>query len=496
MQTLSLILAAICLVPQPRKLTELGGSAPKGTAVSCVTDATVPKEGYRLTVKPDGITVTSSDEAGKFYAGKTLEQLFDGKGYPCVEIEDAPRFPWRGVLIDEGRHFLGKVTVKRVLDQMAMHKLNVLHWHLTEDQGWRLEVPGLPELVKYGSSRPETPAYGAWCTRHEKGGVYEIAMDGQREAPSYYSEADVKEIVAYAAARQITVVPEIEVPGHAFALLAAYPELACCPENCAKRTPRCAWGIQSDVLCVGNPEAIRTYERIFDYVCSVFPSKVIHIGGDECPRVRWKTCPKCQAFMKAQGMKDEDGLQAWVTRHFADYLAKKGRRILGWDEILAGDVPASAMGQVWRTSAKGGAGTAFATPAEAAAKGHDLVMSPVTHCYHDYTQGLGDEDPYQYISRRTGRDISLQKAYEFDPLAGLPESSWAHVVGGQSNNWGEFTWTHFDLEWKMWPRACATAEVLWTYPDPARRDYADFRRRMLVHRKRLLAAYVNCAPFK
>ena len=482
---LGIVIAALALVPMPQSVRETGGVS-TATNIVCERDAAIAAEGYRLVVKPDVIVISSSDAAGEFYARQTLLQL--GTQKPCVEIDDAPAYPWRGVLIDESRHFLGKVTVKRVLDQMSYHKLNVLHWHLTDDQGWRLDAPEFPDLVKYGAKRASSPLLG---TRHRReNGETVCVLDDVPYGPYYYSESDVREIVAYAAERHIAIVPEIEVPGHVYAALCAYPEFACFPENLARRSPRCHWGIEKDVLCVGNPDAIRFYEKIFDYVCSVFPSKVVHIGGDECPRVRWKACPKCQRFIEQHNLGGEDGLQAWATMHFADYLARKGRRLIGWEECLSsGEVPKGAIGMTWRMHGKSGAGTKFMTPAEIVARGHDLVATPTEFCYHDYTQGL-DGDPYQYIGGR----ITLEKAYSFDPAAGIPLEGRSHVLGGQSNCWGEYIWNWIDLEWKMWPRAAATAEVLWT--GPARREFADFEERMAVHRKRLVAMGVNCAPLR
>lgn len=462
-------------------------------AIAETKDGAIPSEGYVLTIAPGGIAVKSSDAAGAFYARQTLKQLAapTGKGelkFPCATITDAPRFKWRGAMLDDCRHFFGKEVVKRMLDQMAAHKMNVFHWHLTEDQGWRLEIPKYPELVKYGAVRPASPAYGARMKWNN--GQMSMDLNTEPYGPYYYTEADVKEILAYAKARFITVVPEIELPGHAFAALAAYPEMACVPENLRARHPRILWGIEKDVICVGNPAGIKFYEDVLDYVCELFPGEVIHIGGDETPRARWKECPKCQKFVKDHGLKDENDIQPWVTRHFADYLAKKGRRILGWDEILAGDVPTSAMGMSWRVNKKGGAGTPFVSGAAGAMKGHDMVMSPKKFCYLDYGQGLA-EDPYQYI----GGTLTLEQVYAFDPCAGIDAASRAHVLGGQCNNWSEYTWNRFDLEWKMWPRAAAIAEVLWTYPAQPR-DFAAFAARMETHRRRLIKAGINCAPLK
>ena len=331
--------AALQIVPAPRKAVEGEGSfvcnGDVAMQVKFESDAAMPKEGYRLSVAKDGIKVAASDDAGRFYALETLKQLSskegkDGTKVPCVEIEDSPRYSWRGFHLDECRHFFGKETVKSVLDLMARYKLNRFHWHLTEDQGWRLDVPGYPELVKYGAVRPTSPRHGEKAYTGSKEDADK--MNGVKYGPYYYTEADLREIVAYAAERHIQVVPEVELPGHVYAALAAYPQYACFPENLSGRTPRLAWGIEKDVLCIGNDEAIKFMENVVDWVCKVFPGDVIHIGGDECPQVRWQSCPKCQARIKAEGLGDHHGLQPWITRHFVKFLADRGKRTLGWDE--------------------------------------------------------------------------------------------------------------------------------------------------------------------
>ena len=485
-------LAALALVPQPQTLVEKGGTT-SVTSVTEVTDAKIPAEGYRLSVGAAGVTVASSDAAGAFYARQTLEQLkVRGKGgqvtLPCVEIEDAPQFKWRGILIDDCRHFFGKETIKAELDLMAQHKLNVLHWHLTEDQGWRLDVPGHPELVKYGATRAASPKYGA-RGKWDRDGNYLIEMNTDRYGPYYYTEADVREILAYAAARHIRVVPEIELPGHVCCLLAAYPEFACRPENMADRSPRTKWGVQDDVLCLGNDAAIRFMEEIVDYVCRLFPSDVVHIGGDECPRVRWKECPKCQARIRAEGLKDESALQPWVTSRFLKFLAARGKRTLGWDcYLLGGDVPTTAIGMSWRLRRH--PTQPWASSGEFASRGYDLVITHSDFCYLDYPQDLKD-DPFPYFG---GRQVPLAKCYALDPLAGIAEKDRAHILGGQGSCWSESTWNRFDLEWKTWPRMCALAEVFWT--GSKRPGFDDFKARMKTHRARLVAAHVNCAPLE
>lgn len=485
-----LFAAALSVIPQPADVQLCDRhTVPADAKVVVEKDGTIAAEGYRLRVNPEeGIRIACSDAAGEFYARQTLKQLVGTNGYPCVSIIDRPAYPWRGMLIDDCRHFFGKDVLKNVIDQMAQYKMNVLHWHLTEDQAWRIDIPGYPELVKYGAVRPASPKFGARLKK-EANGEYSAETNGQTYGPFYYTEADVREIVAYAAERHVKVVPEIELPGHVYAALAAYPEFACKPENLANRTPRSIWGIEKDVLCIGNDKAIKFMEDVVDYVCRLFPSDVVHIGGDECPQVRWKDCPKCQKRIRDEGLGDEKGLQPWITRHFVKFLEARGKRALGWDEYLLGEgIPKSAMGMSWRLG-KQGAGHAWLSPSDLAAKGHDVVMTPNSYCYLDYGQGLED-DPFQYIGGR----ITLEKCHSMDLCEGVPENLRSHIIGGQGNNWSEYTWNKFDLEWKMWPRGCALAEVFWS--GNGKPPFDDFLRRMKVHRKRLIGQGVNCAPLE
>lgn len=485
-----LFAAALSVIPQPADVQLCDRhTVPADAKVVVEKDGTIAAEGYRLRVNPaEGVRIACSDAAGEFYARQTLKQLVGTNGYPCVSIIDRPAYPWRGMLIDDCRHFFGKDVLKNVIDQMAQYKMNVLHWHLTEDQAWRIDIPGYPELVKYGAVRPASPKFGARLKR-EANGEYSAETNGQTYGPFYYTEADVREIIAYAAERHVKVVPEIELPGHVYAALAAYPEFACKPENLANRTPRSIWGIEKDVLCIGNDKAIKFMEDVVDYVCRLFPSDVVHIGGDECPQVRWKDCPKCQKRIRDEGLGDEKGLQPWITRHFVKFLEARGKRALGWDEYLLGEgIPKSAMGMSWRLG-KQGAGHAWLSPSDLAAKGHDVVMTPNNYCYLDYGQGLED-DPFQYIGGR----ITLEKCHSMDLCEGVPDNLRSHIIGGQGNNWSEYTWNKFDLEWKMWPRGCALAEVFWS--GNGKPSYDDFLRRMKVHRKRLIGQGVNCAPLE
>ena len=484
------LLAVVSLIPQPNKIIEGEGECTNLT-IRVGVGANLKSEAYLLRVTTDGIVVWGG-LAGQFYARQTLEQLYrrDAKGNPiacpCLEIADGPRYSWRGLHFDDCRHFFGKETLKKTLDLMARYKMNRLHWHLTDDQGWRLDIPDHPELVKYGAVRSQSPLQGA----HPSSGKDQDRemLDGVRYGPFYYTEADVKEIIAYAAERHITIVPEIELPGHVQSVLAAYPALACVPKNVADRDPRVVWGIADDVLCLGNDESIKLFEDVLDYVAKLFPSEVIHIGGDECPQKRWKTCPKCQARIQAEKLGDEKGLQPWVTRHFIKFLADRGKRTLGWDEYLIGDVPKSAMGMSWR-SGDWDKEHELVSGAVAAMRGHDIVMTPNSHCYLDYAQGLKD-DPFCYI----GGNLPISKCYALDPCAGVPEEAKPHILGGQGNNWSEYTWNRHDLEWKMWPRACALAEVFWSGEN--RPGFADFKRRMKRERKWLITNHVNCAPLE
>ena len=476
------------VVPAPCEMSLTGGECTAKGEPKFETVVSIPPEGYALSVTKDGVTIRSFDAAGAFYAKVTLAQLKSPgkKTLPCVEIKDAPQYKWRGLLIDDCRHFFGKEKVKRVIDVMSQHKMNRLHWHLTDDQGWRLDIPGYPELARHASVRAASAKHG---TRpHVNMKNYSHLLNGEKYGPFFYTEADIKEILAYAAKRHVVIVPEIELPGHVYAALSAYPELACFPERLKGKGPLCAWGIEKDVLCIGNDKAVKFMEDVLDYVCKLFPGDVVHIGGDECPQDRWKTCPKCQARMKKEGITDVHGLQPWITRHFVKFLAARGRRPIGWDEYLLGDVPKSAIGMSWRVGG-GGAGHTFLTPLECVTRGHDLVMTPRTHCYIDYGQGLKD-DPFQYI----GGKVTLEKSYAFNPCEGIPPELREHILGGQGNNWSEYTWNEYDLDWKMWPRSCALAEAVWT--GDKKPAFADFLRRMETHRKRLIAQGVNCAPLK
>ena len=473
--------AAVNVIPMPNKVVEKEGTfrceGDVAKAVSCVNDSSIPAEGYKLVVQADGITISSSDDAGRFYAMQTLKQL--GNPVPCVEIEDAPRFRWRGTHFDDCRHFMGKETLKKTLDAMALHKLNILHWHLTEDQGWRIEIKKYPELTAKGAVRPGSPKFEVLKVPGD------VGQDGTgwvnnniKYGPFFYTQDDVREIVAYAAARHITVIPEVELPGHALAAISAYPELGCTGEQF---DPWCRWGVSEHIFCGGNDKVVKFLEDVLDEVCALFPSPYVHIGGDEAPKTMWKKCPKCQKRIAELGLKGEEGLQGWMTDHFTKYLAAKGKRAVGWDEVLDGDPGKDTVVMSWR-GPQGGI--------KAAARGNDAVMTPVDPCYLDINQGLAD-DPFEYINY--GFNLTLERAYGFNPTAGIPEDQRHHILGGQGNNWTEYTWNGTELEWKLWPRMSALAECLWTQPE--NKGWASFKSRAAVMRRTLVnKMHINCAP--
>ena len=457
------------LVPYPQKLVWGSGAR----AVSCADIKAamkgfrrcekIPSEGYRLKVSKTGVEISASNEAGAFYAGETLKQLRNAEGHiPYVEIEDAPKFAWRGLHFDDSRHFFGKKTLIKFLRTMASFKLNVLHWHLVDNQGWRFPVPGYPQLVE--AVRPVENRRN-FCDL-TKTGTY---------GPFGYTKEDIREIVAEAKKLHIRVIPEIEIPGHSEALIRMCPEFGCFTPSTRPEY------FVNNAVCVGKAASIRFFEKVLDEVCELFPDAVIHIGGDECDRTNWKTCPDCQRRMKIEGLKDVAELQAWTTTHFERYLSLKGRRLMGWDEIAEGGLPPKAMVMSWRGTSTGIA---------AAKAGHEVVMTPNEFCYFDYGQGIvGDPNPYPY---NWTVPVPLAKVYTFDPLKGIPERYSSFVMGAQGNNWSEMSCTGAVLEWKVWPRAAALAEVLWTYP--RNRDFESFAERVEPLRAQLVKKGVNAAP--
>ena len=425
-------------------------------------------EGYQLIVAPDETIILGSSLGALFYGTQTLRQLWQGSGgvweIPCCTIEDAPRHRWRGLHLDVGRHMYPVPFIKKLLDLMALYKFNVFHWHLTEDQGWRLEIDGYPRLTEISAFRAASPY------PHDRN-----MLDGQRYG-GYYTQAEVREVVAYAKQRFITVVPEIEMPGHTVAVLAAYPELGCRGEGYEVAT---SWGIKSEVFCAGNEAVFAFLEDVLTQVMALFPSQFIHIGGDECPKSAWQACPKCQARIEAEGLDDEEGLQSYFIRRVERFLNHHDRRLIGWDEILEGGLAPNAAVMSWRGTQGGIA---------AATAGHDVVMSPTSNCYFDYYQSedLAGEPA------AIGGYLPLRHVYSFDPYSGVPAAFHRHILGGQGNIWTEYIPTEAQVEYMAFPRAIALAEALWSAQP--KRDFDAFKNRLHPHLLRLGRMNVNYRP--
>lgn len=445
---------------------KLGGNSTSHSIVLTTSkDAGKNHEGYTLSVTKDRITIFG-DNAGVFYGLQTLAQLLpvDGQktpAVPCVEIQDAPRYKWRGMHLDVGRHFFPKEFVEKYIDEIAMYKMNTFHWHLTEDQGWRIEIKKYPKLTQRG----------AWRDGSMVGPFSDQKFDSVRYG-GYYTQKEIKEIVSYAKKRHITVVPEIEMPGHSLAALAAYPELSCTggPFQVGK-----AWGVYDDVYC--PKEATFTFlENVLTEVCALFPGTYIHIGGDECPKERWKKCKHCQALMKKNKLKNEDQLQSYFIRRIEKFLNSKGKQIIGWDEILDGGLAPHAAVMSWRGT-KGGIAAAM--------QKHLVVMTPGSHCYFDYYQGAP-----QYEPLAIGGYTTVEKVYSFEPTpTELPAGDRKYILGAQGNVWTEYIATPQQVEYMAIPRMIALAEVVWSSKE--QRDYKDFRQRLIQNFKQLDNMKVN-----
>lgn len=457
----------------------ISSAAQTGNFIEFVLDATLQgEEAYRLEVSPERIRLAAAAPAGMFYALQTLRQLlppvFEGhevRQYvpwwpvPCVSIQDQPRFPYRGMHLDVGRHFFPVEFIKKYIDLLAMYKFNRFHWHLTEDQGWRIEIKKYPRLQEVAAWRKET-LVGHYSNRPHR-------FDGKRYG-GYYTQDEVREVVRYAAERHITVIPEIEMPGHSLAALAAYPELACTPGPFEVAT---LWGIFEDVYCP-KEETFRFLEDVLTEVMALFPSEYIHIGGDECPKTRWKQCAHCQALMRREGLKDEHELQSYFIRRIERFLNSKGRQIIGWDEILEGGLAPNASVMSWR-GVQGGIA--------AAKEGHRVVMTPTSHCYLDYYQSISPEEPLAI-----GGFLPLEKVYAYEPVpAELNAQEAQFILGAQGNVWTEYMPTPEKVEYMAFPRALAIAELTWT--PAALKDYRNFAMRLAQHFKRLDIHGVNYA---
>ena len=433
-------------------------------------------EGYTLVVNKNGVKITGTN-AGQFYGIQSILQLLPAEIFgnkiqenleltvPFVEIEDAPRFEWRGMHLDVCRHFFSVEFIKKYIDYLAMHKMNTFHWHLTEDQGWRIEIKKYPKLSEVSAYRNET-IIGHHNTNPQK-------FDGKRYG-GIYTQEEIREVVKYASDRFITVVPEIELPGHSVAALTAYPELSCTGGPFEVRT---SWGISDDIYCAGNEKTFEFLENVLSEVVELFPSKYIHIGGDEAPKDRWEECEKCQARIKKEGLHDEHELQSYFITRMEKFLNSKGKQIIGWDEILEGGLAPNEAVMSWRGNDGGIA---------AAKSKHKVVMSPNTNCYFDHYQTENRENEPLAI----GGFLPLEKVYSFNPIPPeLTEEEGKYIIGAQGNVWTEYIATPESVEYMAFPRMSALAEVVWS--EDSNKDFDEFKLRMEKHYKRLDAIGTN-----
>jgi hexosaminidase len=436
---------------------------------------------YNMTVDAKGVYIAGDNEDGVFYGIQSLVQLLpvpDSRlkmrpaklEIPYLSIEDAPRFAYRGLHLDVSRHFMPVDFIKRYIDYIALHKMNYFHWHLTDDQGWRIEIKKYPKLTSVGGWRN-----GTIIGRYPGTGNNGIKYGG------YYTQAQVKEIVAYAQKRYITVVPEIEMPGHASAAIAAYPELSCFPGKQTEYPKQCAWsgpkagkqvqqtwGVFDDVFCAGKENTFQFLENVMDEVLPLFPSKFIHVGGDECPKAHWKTCPSCQQRMKDNKLKDEHELQSYFIQRMEKYLNKKGRTLIGWDEILEGGLAPNAVVMSWRGE-KGGI--------DAAKENHNVIMTPGNPVYFDHSQSENED------SVTIGGYNPIEKVYAYDPVPKeLNEEQAKHILGAQANLWTEYIKNPAKAEYMLFPRLSALSEILWS--PAAKKSWGDFESRLKTQFKR------------
>lgn len=435
-------------------------------------------EGYELTVQTNGVVIRAASAAGIFYGTESLLQLLPPEilstdvvanvdwQAPCVEVQDQPRFAWRGFMLDVSRHFFTKAEVEQALDLMALYKLNTFHWHLVDDNGWRIQINKYPKLT----------SVGAWRDGIEHGldPKSSTAYDQEGRYGGFYTQQDIRDVVAYAAARHITVVPEIEMPGHSGAALRAYPEYVCPIQDEPGRHGRRL----GNVYCAGNDATFAFINDILTEVVPLFPGKYLHIGGDEVEKSNWQRCPLCQERMKTENLKDERELQAYFIRRVEKLVNEHGKALIGWSEIREGGLAPSAALMDW-----------IGGGAESAASGHDVVMSPTKFCYFDHYQSTNHAAEPKAI----GGYLPLQRVYEFDPVpADLAPEFRARVLGGQANLWTEYVPNFRHVEYMMFPRLGALSEVDWSPKDA--RDWDDFQKRTALNEKRLDAMGVNYRP--
>jgi len=419
------------------------------------------KEAYKLNVNQNKIIINGASSAGTFYGVQMLRKVLmitDEKQsikLPNVEVIDYPRFAYRGMMLDVARHFAPVDFVKKFIDILALHNINTFHWHLTDDQGWRIEIKKYPNLTEIGSKRSETIV-----------GKSKDEYDGKPHG-GFYTQNEIKEIVAYAQKRYITIIPEIDLPGHMMAALASYPELGCKGKDYEVRKK---WGVSEDVLCVGNEKTFQFLETVFEELIPLFPSPYYHIGGDECPKNSWKACPKCQAKITELGLipdekhSAEEKLQSYCMTRVEKFLNSKGKKIIGWDEILEGGIAPNATIMSWRS---------FQGGIQAAQQGHDAIMTPSAYCYFDHYQG--NDTKLEPLA--IGGYTSVERVYSFEPIPEVLNSEERkHIIGAQANVWREYMPTTEQVEYMVLPRLAALSEVLWT--EPEKKNYANFLNRL------------------
>lgn len=476
-ERLSCVTAALDDVLEPLfgcGLKSTTAAQPQPGAVNIARDTSMGVDAYRLTVSPDRVDISAGSPQGAFYAVQTLRQLIPVAAYglhnlravelPAVVIDDKPSLKYRGLMLDASRHFFTVDEVKRTLDILSLHKMDVFHWHLTDDQGWRIEIRKYPKLTETGSVRQRT------LIGRDPGGEYD-ATCRYDETPygGYYTQDEIRDVVEYAARRFITVIPEIEFPGHAVAALASYPWLGCTGEQYEVRQ---TWDIDDRVFCIGRESTFEFIENVLEEVVALFPSEYIHIGGDECPTKMWERCPRCRARMKTEKMARPRQLQNYATARVERFLNARGRRLIGWDEILEGDVTPTATIMSWRGSEGG---------IRAARQGNYVIMSPTGYCYFDYYQSEDREtEPLAW-----GGYVPVEKVYSLDPYAELTPEQRQYILGVQANLWTEYIPTYAQAQYMLLPRLGALCEVGWSL---GRKDYCDFLRRM----RRMSQLYDAC----
>lgn len=443
------------------KLTSHAGMPVDGAICLTLDLSDDNAEAYKLIVNDKRVCISGASEAGVFYGIQTLRKSLPvaqdiNVNLSAVEIYDKPRFAYRGAMLDVARHFYTVDEVKTFIDMLALHNINRFHWHLTDDQGWRIEIKKYPKLMSVASERKET-VVGRWYS-----GIYDGKPYG-----GYYTQDELRDVIDYAAKRHITIIPEVDLPGHMQAALTAYPELGCTGGPYEVRT---IWGVSQDVLCVGNDFTLQFVKDVLSEVADIFPSEYIHIGGDECPKVRWEKCPKCQERIKSLGLKSdakhtkEQRLQSYMIQEAAKYLKEKGKRIIGWTEILEGGLVPDATLMSWIGESGG---------IEAAHQHHDVIMTPNTYLYFDYYQSKKVEDEPLAI----GGYLPIEKTYNYEPMPKeLTEEEQQYIKGVQANLWTEYIPIFSQVQYMVLPRLGAAAEVQWT--DPSKKDYKDFLRRV------------------